>query len=202
MKDKKHWYDGLFYDKIIAPNQDRMFFQIKNIIKPNSNVLDIGCGTGRLSFQLSGYCKNVVGVDLSSKNINVANNKKNNQYSNVNFIHADGNNLKNIFNETFDYSIITYVIHELPEEERIKFLFEVKNVSNQIIIGDYLAPHSKTFWGILNEVVEYLAGKEHYNNFKNYLNMGGIDYLITETGLQKIKEIKNKPRTSHIVLLK
>ena len=81
MTDKKHWYDGIFYDKIIAPNQDRMFTQIKNIIKPNSNVLDIGCGTGRLSFQLSDHCKNVVGVDLSSKNIKVANTKKNNQYS-------------------------------------------------------------------------------------------------------------------------
>ena len=202
MTDKKHWYDGIFYDKIIAPNQDRMFNQIKNMIKPNSNVLDIGCGTGRLSFQLSDHCNNVIGVDLSSKNIKVANTKKNNQYSNVNFIHADGNILKNIFNDKFDYAVITYVIHEMPEAERIKFLFEVKDVSNQIIIGDYLAPQRKTFWGLLNEIVEYLAGKDHYNNFKNFLSNGGIDFLIAEAGLQKIKEIKNKPQTSHIVLLK
>lgn len=202
MTDKKHWYDGIFYDKIIAPNQDRMFNQIKNMIKPNSNVLDIGCGTGRLSFQLSDHCNNVIGVDLSSKNIKVANTKKNNQYSNVNFIHADGNILKNIFNDKFDYAVITYVIHEMPEAERIKFLFEVKDVSNQIIIGDYLAPQRKTIWGILNEIVEYLAGKDHYNNFKNFLSNGGIDFLIAEAGLQKIKEIKNKPQTSHIVLLK
>lgn len=202
MTDKKHWYDGKFYDKIIAPNQDRMFAQIKKMIKQNTNVLDIGCGTGRLSLQLSDHCKQVIGIDLSSKNINVANTKKNNQYSNVNFIHADGNNLKNIFNEKFDYSVITYVIHEMPQDERIKFLEEVKSISNHIIIGDYLVPQRKSFWGLLNEVVEYIAGKDHYNNFKNYLSNGGIDFLITETGLQKIKEIQNKPQTSHIVLLK
>jgi len=28
-EDKKHWYDGWFYDKIIAPNQDKLFGQIK-----------------------------------------------------------------------------------------------------------------------------------------------------------------------------
>lgn len=50
--NKDHWYDGWFYDKIIAPNQDRIFGEIKNIIQPNSKVIDVGCGTGRLSFLL------------------------------------------------------------------------------------------------------------------------------------------------------
>ena len=46
--DKKHWYDGWFYDKLIAPNQDTMFAIISSLIVDNSSVVDIGCGTGRL----------------------------------------------------------------------------------------------------------------------------------------------------------
>lgn len=202
MTDKKHWYDGLFYDKLIAPNQDKMFYQIKSLINPNSNVLDVGCGTGRLSFQLSKHCRNVVGVDLSSKNILVAKANKKKDFPNVKFIHADGNNLNEILSEKFDYSVITYVIHEMPEDERINLLLKLKSVTNQLIIGDYLTPRPKTFWGFLNEIVEFLAGKDHYNNFKNYVGNGGIDFLIRETGWQKVKEIKNQPLTSHIVLLK
>ena len=51
-ENKNHWYDGLFYDKIIAPNQDRAFQIVKSLINKNSSVLDVGCGTGRLAFQL------------------------------------------------------------------------------------------------------------------------------------------------------
>ena len=36
MENKDHWYDGWFYDNFIAPNQDRLFGQIKNLIEPNS----------------------------------------------------------------------------------------------------------------------------------------------------------------------
>ena len=67
-----HWYDGWFYDRLIAPNQDRLFGQIKNLIKEQSNIIDVGCGTGRLAFTLADNCKSVLGIDLSSRNINRA----------------------------------------------------------------------------------------------------------------------------------
>jgi predicted RNA methylase len=50
-ENKKHWYDGWFYDVIIAPNQDNLFGQIKNLIAEGSSIIDIGCGTGVLNLQ-------------------------------------------------------------------------------------------------------------------------------------------------------
>ena len=73
MQNKNHWYDGWFYDKLIAPNQDRMFGEIKNLIEPNSSIIDVGCGTGRFSFTIADKVKKVIGIDLSSKNITTAN---------------------------------------------------------------------------------------------------------------------------------
>jgi demethylmenaquinone methyltransferase/2-methoxy-6-polyprenyl-1,4-benzoquinol methylase len=202
MNDKKHWYDGRIYDKFIAPNQDKMFVQIKNLIPENSNILDVGCGTGRLAFHLSEHCKKIVGVDVSSENISVANaNLISKKINNIKFVQGDITKLKNIENDKFDYAVITYVIHEMDKNERIKVLLHVKSIANQIIIGDYITPTPNTFWGKVNFVVEFLAGKDHFNNFKNYVKNGGINYLADQTGLKKIKEIKNRPQTSHLVVL-
>ncbi|MCX6144393.1 MAG: class I SAM-dependent methyltransferase, partial [Ignavibacteriales bacterium] len=74
-ENKDHWYDGRFYDLVIAPNQDTIFAQVRGIIWNGSTVLDVGCGTGRLAFQLADKCKKVDGVDLSKRNIDVANGK-------------------------------------------------------------------------------------------------------------------------------
>ena len=49
-ENKNHWYDGWFYDTIIAPNQDKLFGQIEKLIEPKSSIIDVGCGTGRLAF--------------------------------------------------------------------------------------------------------------------------------------------------------
>ena len=62
--DKNHWYDGWFYDKMIAPNQDRIFREIKKVIEPNSTIIDVGCGTGRFSFSIADKVNSVAGIDF------------------------------------------------------------------------------------------------------------------------------------------
>ena len=41
------------------------------------------------------------------------------------------------------------------------------------MIGDYLVPTNKGVWGLLNEVVEFVAGNEHYTNFKDVVKNDG-----------------------------
>ena len=200
MQNKSHWYDGKFYDKLIAPNQDRLFNKILEMIEPGSSALDIGCGTGRLCFKLSDRIKNVVGIDLSKSNINLANKlllKKN--MSNVSFVHGDAQTLNLSVHGKFDYVIFTYVIHEMSESERINALKSAIKFGNHLIIGDYIYPHPNSFWGYLNVVVEYLAGKEHYNNFKDYIDRKGLPGLMNRVGMKITDEIKNEPATSHLI---
>jgi SAM-dependent methyltransferase len=202
MENKNHWYDGWFYDMLIAPNQDRMFGEIKNLIEPNSTVIDVGCGTGRFSFTIADKANKVVGIDLSSKNITTANKAlQKNPNNKISFLHK---NLANLIsqNQHFDYAVMTYVIHEVNPEERIALLIEMTQIADKIIIGDYLFPVNNGFWSLLNVIVEFLAGKEHYANFKHFVANHGLIGLAKRADLKVISEIKNKPVTSQILLLK
>lgn len=199
--NKDHWYDGWFYDRIIAPNQDKMFGEIKNLINPNTSVVDVGCGTGRFSFSIADKVKEIVSVDLSKKNIDTANKTLlKNPNSKISFHHT---NLKNLIaqNLHFDYAVMTFVIHEVDPELRIKLLNEMALIADKIIIGDYLVPVNKGFWSVLNELVEYFAGSEHYKNFKHFSANNGLYGLSQKAGLKIISEIKNKPATSQILIL-
>jgi SAM-dependent methyltransferase len=199
--NKVHWYDGWFYDKLIAPNQDRLFREIKKIIEPNSSIIDVGCGTGRFSFSVSDKIQKVLGIDLSIKNINKANHtlsRKNN--SKISFHHT---NLSDLVKQNlhFDYAVMTYVIHEVNPDERIILLNEMAQIADKIIIGDYLVPVNKGFWSTINEIVEFLAGKNHYDNFKHFVANNGLYGLIDKTGLKVVQELKNKPETNQLVVL-
>lgn len=201
MQNKNHWYDGWFYDKLIAPNQDRMFGEIKNLIEPNSSIIDVGCGTGRFSFTVADKAQKIVGVDLSSKNITTANQTlQKNPNDKISFLHTTLSNLISQ-NHHFDYAVMTYVIHEVNPEDRITLLNEMVKLSDKIIIGDYLVPTIKGFWGMLNEVVEFAAGKEHYTNFKHYVANDGLLGLTKAANLNMVQEVKNRPTTSQVLVL-
>jgi SAM-dependent methyltransferase len=200
--NKNHWYDGLFYDKFIAPNQDSLFEQIRNLIEPNSKIIDVGCGTGRFSFKNHDICHSILGIDLSKKNIDRANYLLNkNPKSNITFRHSRLDDIHSNGNNHFDYAILTYVLHEINEDERVKFLREIAQIADKIIIGDYLSDQKTIFWKWINEIVEFLAGKEHYINYKNYISNGGLKTLVDQANFEIITESKDRPLTSHLVVL-
>ncbi len=201
-QNKNHWYDGWFYVKIIAPNQDKLFGQLKNIISPQSTIIDVGCGTGRLAFALADKSKSVLGIDLSKRNIDRANFTLQQQINNkISFHHGTVNEIIDNGQISFDYAVLTYVIHEVDEVERIKLLRTISHVANKIIIGDYIAPKPLGFEGKLSKAIEFLAGKEHYRNYKSYMANGGIYYLANKVGLKIIQEVNERPSTNHIVVL-
>jgi len=201
-KNKNHWYDGWFYDTLIAPNQDKLFVQIRDMIGPESEIVDIGCGTGRFEFAIAGKCRSVLGIDLSERNIKRAK-KTLFKYPDdkVSFHHG---NLTEIINEGgnhFDFAVLTYVIHEVNKEERIDLLKQTAGIAEKIIIGDYVVPKPKGLTGFLSELIEFVAGREHYRNYKSYMADGGMVFLAESAGLKIITENKSQNLPGYIVTL-
>ncbi len=201
VKNKNHWYDGYFYDLLIAPNQDSAFAHVRNLIAPGSTLLDVGCGTGRLALQLIDKCSRIEGIDPSVRNINIAQRKLAEKPTDkIRFHHVDALEFLTKKNVCLDYATISYVIHEIEEQERNQLLQKLALVARTIIIVDYLVPQPRNYWRILNEAVEFAAGSSHYRNFKSFVAGNGLAGLLERTGLMVLSELKNDPPSSHIVL--
>lgn len=197
----EHWYDGWFYDYFIAPNQDKAFKKVEAMIPDGASVLDAGCGTGRLCYQLNNKCSKIDGVDASEKNIEAANkNYDRNLHNKIKFYNKDIKSFLEEGKNKYDYAVLSYVIHEIGENKRENILKLLSLYTKKIIIVDYISPHPKTITGIVNRIVEFLAGKVHYRNFKSYLKNNGLSGLSEISGLKIIEEIKNEPATSHIAV--
>jgi len=202
-ENKTHWYDGKFYDKLIAPNLDVTFVQMMRMIEPGSNVIDIGCGTGRFVFKISARAKKAVGVDLSIKNINLANKKKQKRnITNIEFIHANALRLNEILNDKYDYATISYMLHEIDISLRAKLLNELKKIAGHIIIADYLIPQPKNKRGLLNYAAEFLAGPDHFKNFLSFKKNDGLTKIIRDAQLRIIEEHLDTTKTSSIIKLR
>ena len=53
-----------FYDRAPEPFNDVPFYQ-GLIATPDVSILELGCGTGRVTLPLVPYCKYIHGIDLS-----------------------------------------------------------------------------------------------------------------------------------------
>ena len=102
-------------------------FFINNISSTDS-VLDVGCHTGYLSYFSSQKAKQVIGIDISPKNISIAKSKY--QHPNLQFINADATN--HHFSEKFNKVILSNVLEHI--ENRVEFLKKISQFSDTILI--------------------------------------------------------------------
>lgn len=185
-----HWYDGKIYDLFIAKNQLKYFSRVKQFIKKDSKILDAGCGTALLALVLKELNVNYTGIELSEKNFLIASqNLAKHKIDGIIYL-ADVSDYLNSRDEFFDYAFISFVLHEIDEEKRLKILQSIAKYSSYQILIDYSSNQENTFYKFINLTVELIAGKNHYKNFKNFINNHGLKKLINELGLTIIQQIK------------
>lgn len=199
--DKPHYYDGKPYEILF----DRALREVRDIIieqiEAGSTVVDIGCGTGSLIFDLAEKCESVTGVELSSKMVDHANRRqKSNGKNNVAFVHGDATSLPHFKDRQFDYLTISMALHEMPPELRAKVLNEAKRIAKKIIVADYVVPQPLSFTGIRTRIVEFLAGIEHFRGFRDFQSNNGIDQLLQNCQLSICSEAINRNGTIRVVV--
>jgi SAM-dependent methyltransferase len=90
------------------------------------DILEIGCGSGRLSFPLSKGAKSYVGIDTDRKAVAEAS-RRTKTLKNVSFKHGSGAKLA-FDDATFDGVFMFMALHEIPPATQARTLSEAKRV--------------------------------------------------------------------------
>ena len=111
-----------FHEKIIFPKALKLLE-----LKPNSKVLDLGCGQGVFSKQIP-QTSEYEGIDLSSGLIEFA--RKQNNKQNVKFSVADITKDLNITNNDFSHAIIILALQNVEDFDAV-----FRNASKHLVSG-------------------------------------------------------------------
>ena len=108
---------------------------LKKYLDPqkNDSILDFGCGIGRLSFFLSPYVKNIVGIDPVKEMIEVA--LKNNAKKNISFLLL--NKSADLPKDTFDKIFTNWVLAHVDDFELnnyVSWFFKLLKPGGRLVI--------------------------------------------------------------------
>ncbi len=172
-------------------------------MRAGDKVLDVCCGTGDQVFY---YAKEGVipfGIDLDSNMIARAeNDKRKENAKNVSFQTADATKLP-FEDNFFDYVSISFALHEKERNIRDKVISEMKRVVKKeggILFIDFYIPLPNNFYSYVIRSMEYFAGRDHFNCFKDYIKQGGLDKLLNKNQLREEKRTFFK--NGNIVMIK
>lgn len=108
------------------------FINLLNL-DPSKTVLEIGCGTGRIAKKIISQCKKYVGIDISTKTVNVARNHFEN-FDNAFFVNEDFLEYK--ANQKYDviYSTLTFM-HIKEKEEALIRVFNLLKRKGKFVLS-------------------------------------------------------------------
>lgn len=168
-------------------------------IKAGDKVLDVCCGTGDQAFHYAKAGAIAYGIDLNPGMIEMAEkNKKKLGLNNVFFQVADARNLP-FEDNFFDHASVSFGLHEKERKARNKIISEMKRVIKErgnLIFIDFQIPLSRGFYSFFIKIIEYFAGKDHYEYFKDYLKQGGLNGTLRENQLR----IERSERTKNGII--
>ena len=180
---------GRFYGTAIDPLLTRLRKHVSSEISTGEQVIDIACGTGSQVFDLAGKTSRAVGIDLSASMIHWANKKSlQKKLVNTKFYTADAGNLGCFRDLEFDVAVMSLALHQFNPEAYAEIIGEMKRIAKKIVITDYSVPLPSGIWGKLVRIIETLAGREHFRNFRKFVWAGGLIPIAQTYGLKIIRQ--------------
>ncbi|MCX8081082.1 MAG: class I SAM-dependent methyltransferase [Bacteroidia bacterium] len=181
-------------------------------LKRNSNILEVGCGIGTVTYLLARYAKKgtIVATDISAKSIDIAKNTICKGLQHIDFVITD---MKDFRYEKlkFDFVVLPDVLEHIPKEEHDR-LFEIFNRhthENSKIFIHIPSPfyqrwafkHKKEALQIIdldldsNHIIE-LAYKHDFslrlmNTYSLFTKEGDYQYFLFEKGARKEHQAVN-----------
>ena len=181
------------YSNIVDPllSDIRDFIPKFASMTAEDRVLDICCGTGEQVIRYGMNGISAVGIDNDSDMLNVAHiNRMKKQLTNVSFHLADATDLP-FPDGCFDYSSISFGLHDKEKGIRDRVIDEMKRVvknDGSFILIDFEVPLPRNMWGFVARIVEFLVGGDHYRGFKSYVKGGGLSVVLKEHNIREVQK--------------
>ncbi len=185
---EEYKYSAKLYDPIlfpfIRPIRDKVIALVKKY--HYRSILDVCCGTGDQLKLLKEHGFDGEGIDLSDAMLSVAGQGEHK----VNCIRQDATQM-HYENAKFDLVMTAFSLHEKNHASARKIVEEMVRVTSEggdILIVDYeLSEKTSALSKMLIYFIEWVAGGEHFRNFKSYIKKGGLPELLSGVTLTEIE---------------
>jgi ubiquinone/menaquinone biosynthesis C-methylase UbiE len=161
--------------------------KLKTYLSPEDHVLDIGCGTGTQCDDLASNVKQVTGIDISSKLLAIAEQRKvERKVENVEFINT------NVFDERFEpgsFDVVTafYVLHFFEDiDEGIRRIYGLLKPDGLFILETACMGDKGK---IIGKLVR-LAGKLGFLPLINLLTTRQLEQALGQAGFSLVEKAK------------
>jgi len=191
------------YDSFVKKMFDKTYYSIlENIdieLKANDNVLEIGTGTGIISFSICSKVSSIIASDLSPEMVSIAKQKqKDSNIENIDFQIQDSYNLT-FADRSFDIVIASNLFHLLYDPA--KPINEVKRVMKDS--GVFIVPTfcvGENISRIIDTVGRIFFGFKIVNKW----SIKGFKSMLTNNGLviKKALKIEGRFPLAYVVLKK
>jgi demethylmenaquinone methyltransferase/2-methoxy-6-polyprenyl-1,4-benzoquinol methylase len=162
------------------------------------NVLDVACGTGDQLRLLTENSIDTVGVDMSQAMLKIC--RKANPAADC--LLQDATDMA-FQNERFALVMISFALHETGWESAAGILKEIHRVlkpSGHLLIVDYSDFRITPFHVKLTiRMIEFMAGKRHFRNFRTYHRKGGLTTLVSEN---RFRPVASTYRASRSIVIR
>jgi ubiquinone/menaquinone biosynthesis C-methylase UbiE len=162
-------------------------------LRPDSRVLELGCGTGTLALTMAAHAGHIQAMDISAEMLRIANQKREAQgVTNVTFQHGTLDGGHPYQPESFDSVWAYSILHLVPDRRRVlATLFELLKpggslIASSICLGDAWVPY-----GPIIAVMRWFgkAPVVHIYNretlFRELREVGFVDVTERDVGAEK-----------------
>ncbi len=165
-------------------------------ISARHKVLDVGCGTGRLTLKLIDKVDHITGIDPSLQRIEIAHRKLTQMNpGNVTFELGSSDDICRYGEDVFDVVYLNAVFHWINDkEEALNNIYRVLKPGGRLGICTGDKDHPFTVKIILNEVLRKAEITDEGADFSAPVNTVELDSLLKKSGFRVIKiKLKRDP---------
>ncbi len=191
MSDESDFYRRIapLYDPVVGPFLRPVRNEVRRLVRDFGcrRILDIACGTGEQVEMLAADGIMSTGIDLSPAMLSRAAERRNRR---VQYFLGDAENLP-FSSACFDCAMISLALHEMELESAWRVAEEAIRVlgeDGKLILFDYLSasgfPSGISL--LFLHIVERMAGKRHFHNFRRFISHGGLGTFIEKLSLKVV----------------